>query len=215
MAIIPSSLGRVSNTLRTRVTTQALSSTQAQLLKVQNQLTTMKNISAPSEDPGSASIIMQLQKTLENRQAYLDNISKASTQLSEVDTTVGAVTDLLQQAQALSSSSVGSTTTPDERAGNVEVMKSIYTQMLNLANHQSNGTYLFGGDKSNTAPFVEVPGGVRFHGSDGQLSGAFDDSTPSVFTVGASEVFGQVAGRVAGSAALTPKLTTATRLSDL
>src|SRR5881398_2791742 len=114
MAIIPTTLARVSNTLRMRVTTQTLASTQLQLLQVQNQLSTGQRISAPSEDPGSASIIMQLQKTLESRQAYLDNISTASGQLSQVDTTIGSVTDLLQQAQSLASANVGSSVTPDE-----------------------------------------------------------------------------------------------------
>ena len=100
MAIVPTSLARVSNTLRTSVTTQTLAKTQLQLLQVQNQLTTGLKIATPSEDPGSASVIMQLQKTLESRQAYLDNINQASGQLSQVDSTIDGVEEVLGPGDA-------------------------------------------------------------------------------------------------------------------
>jgi flagellar hook-associated protein 3 FlgL len=215
MAIVPTNLARVSNTLRTSVTMQGMSKTQAELLKVQNQITTGNRIITPSEDAGSASIVMQLQKTIENRTAYLDNITKASSQLSQVDQTVEDVSDLLQQAQSLASANVGSDVTPDARAGAVEIVKSIYAQMLSLGNAQFGGAYLFGGDKSNSAPFVEALGGIQFVGSNGQLSNAFDQGMVSTFTVGASEVFGRVEARAGLGATLTPALTASTRLADL
>lgn len=215
MAIVPTSLARVSNTLQTSVLTQSLTQTQQQLLQVQNQLSTGVKISTPSEDPGSASIIMQLQKTMESRQAYLDNITQASGQLSQVDTTIGGVTDLLNQAQSIASSNVGSDVTQDQRTAAAEIVKSLYSQMLSLANTQNNGVYLFGGDRSNAAPFVESANGIQFLGSGTQLSNSFDASTVMSFTTSASDVFGQVEARVAGSATLAPSVAASTRLADL
>jgi len=46
---------------------------------------------------------MQLQKTLDQRQAYLSNLQNGQSALSEVDSTLGSLTDLLQQAQNIAS----------------------------------------------------------------------------------------------------------------
>ena len=89
MAILPTNLARVSNLLRTSVATSSMSKTQRMLLEMQNQLTTGAKINTPSDNPGDSAIILQLQKTLERRQTYLDNISAAKTQLSTADTAVG------------------------------------------------------------------------------------------------------------------------------
>lgn len=215
MSIIPSYLTRVSTTLSNNVTTQSLNQTQQQLLKIQNQLSTGLKISTPSDDPGSASIIMQLQKALESQQGYLSNITAASNQMSQVDTTIGSVTDLLQQAQSIASANVGSDVTQDARNGAATVINSIYSQMLTLGNQQlSNGMYMFAGDAGNSAPFVESLGGIQFVGSSSQLSNSFDASSVISFTTGASDVFGQVAATIPG-ATVTPRLTTDTQLSDL
>src|SRR3954451_6576062 len=103
MAILPLHLARVSNLLRQNVATSTISKTQQQLLEVQNELTTGKRLNAPSDDPGDAAIAQQLQKLLEQRGAYSDNIKHAQSQLGEVDSTLGDLTDLLQQAQQIAS----------------------------------------------------------------------------------------------------------------
>lgn len=215
MAIVPTNLARVSNTLRTSVTTQTLAKTQQQLLQVQNELSTGYKIWSPSQDPGSASIIMQLQKMLENRQAYLDNISHASGQLAQVDSTISDIQDKLLQAQSIASANVGSDVSDQQRADAATVIQSIYAQMLAFGNSQYNGQYLFAGEAGGKAPFVEASNGVQFVGSDGQLSNSVDGNTVMSFTTAASDVFGQLSARVAGSAVLNPQLTASTRLSDL
>src|SRR5579884_4109458 len=113
MAILPVNLARVSNLLRSDVATEQISVTQQQLLETQNELSTGHRVNTPSDDPGDASSIMQLQKTLEQRDAYSKNLDNAQSQLSEVDSTLGDLTDLVQQAQTIASANVGSEVTAD------------------------------------------------------------------------------------------------------
>src|SRR5690349_14086364 len=115
MAILPLQLARVSNLLRTDVSTGQIASTQQQLLEVQNELSTGKKINTPSDDPGDAAIVQQLQKTLEQRQGYLTNLQDAQSTLSQVDSTTADLTSLLQQAQQIASANVGSDVTADQR----------------------------------------------------------------------------------------------------
>src|SRR5262245_7553422 len=145
MAIIPLQLARVSNTLRTSVATGSLARTQSRLLDVENQLSTGRRINSPSDDPGAAAIAQQLRKTLESRKSYNANLQEAQTQLSQVDSTLGELTDLLQEAQTIASANVGSDVTPDARKSAAELVQALYNQAVSIGNKQLNGVYLFGG----------------------------------------------------------------------
>jgi flagellin-like hook-associated protein FlgL len=215
MAILPLQLARVSNLLRTSVATSAIPRTQQQLLEVQNQLATGKRLNAPSDDPGDSAIVMQLQKTLEQRNTYSDNLKQANSLLSESDSTLGDITDLMQQAQTLASANVGSDVTPAARAGAAEVVKSLYSQMLSLANKSYGGVYIFGGDRSTTAPFVESNGGIQFVGSTTALANTVDENSTINFMVDGDAVFGALSTRIQGTTDLTPSLAASTRLADL
>src|SRR5438105_906901 len=141
MAILPLSLARVSNQLQSSVALSSLATTQQQLLEVQNQISTGKRVNVASDDPGAAAIIQQLQKTLEQRQGFAANLQHAGSQLGEVDTTLGDLTNILQQAQTLAASNVGSDVTGAQRQGAAAVVKSLLQQALSIANKQFNGVY--------------------------------------------------------------------------
>src|SRR4051812_41608487 len=215
MAIVPVQLARVSNTLRTTVSTGQITRTQQELLKVQNELSTGKRLNTPSDDPGDAAVVQQLQKTLEQRKAYADNITQAQGQLGEVDATLGDLTELLKQAQTIASANVGSDVTADQRAGAAAVVQSLYQQAVSLGNKQLNGTYLFAGDKATDPPFVATAGGVKFVGSADVLANRVDENTDLAFQVDGADAFGALSTRVQGTADLTPGLSPQTRLADL
>src|SRR2546423_212879 len=137
MAILPLQLARVSNTLRMQVAGGQLARTQNDLLEVQNELASGKKINSPSDDPGAAAIVQQLHKTLEQRAAFLSNIQHGTTQLTQADAELGNVESMLQQAQTIAQSNVGTDVSDGERAAAAEVVKSIYSQMLSTANRQS------------------------------------------------------------------------------
>src|SRR5205814_6313054 len=190
MAILPLQLARVSNLLRTSVATQSIASTQQQLLEVQNQLSTGKRLNAPSDDPGSAAIAEQLRKTLEQRQAFSDNLKAAGSQLGEVDSTLGDLGDLLKQAQTIASANVGSDVTDEQRASAAAVVQSLYDQAISIGNKELDGVYLFAGDRSTDPPFVEEGGGVKFVGSGRTLQNQYVEHTTLPFMIDGDAVFG-------------------------
>ncbi len=128
MSILPLNLARVSNLLRSNLATESISQTQSQLLDVQNELSTGKRVNQPSDDPSSAAIIQQLQKTLESRQGFSSNINQAKSQLGEVDSTLSNLNDLLQQAQQIASQNVSSTVSADQRAARLRLSTAFITR---------------------------------------------------------------------------------------
>jgi flagellar hook-associated protein 3 FlgL len=204
----------VSNLLQGSLADQSISSIQSQLLTVENQLTTGKQVNQPSDNPAAAAMILQLQKTLDQRTSYASNLSNQQTQLGNVDSTLQSVSNLLLQAQNIASSDVGSTTSQQQRTGDAQIINNLITEVKNLANTSSAGVYLFGGDKGNTAPFVSASGGVQFVGSTNLLQNSVDINNLTPAQVSAANVFGGLSARVAGTS-LNPTVTAQTRLTDL
>jgi flagellin-like hook-associated protein FlgL len=102
-----------------------------------------------------------------------------------------------------------------QRKDNAAIVDTLYNQALTIANTQFNGTYIFGGDKSTSAPFVSTPGGVQFVGSTNVLQNTYAPSTNLAFMVNGANVFGALSSQVQGNVDLTPDLTAQTRIADL
>lgn len=215
MAILPTNLARVSNQLRSGIAANQLSRTQVALTKVQNELTTGKRVNSPSDDPGAAAISQGLRKTLEKREAYAGNLKQAGAQLSDVDTTLGDVTDLLLQAQQISQANVGDDVTQDSRTAAGELIKSIQSQMMSLANKEFQGSYIFAGDRLTDKPFEDYAGGVKFIGSATTLKNDFDESATLPFMVDGAEVWGALSTRMEGTPDAGPTADASTRIDDL
>lgn len=215
MAILPLGAARVSTLQWSSVTQQQIDQTQQQLLQAQNQLSTGKKVNVGSDDPGASDIILQLNQTLTQRQAYTSNLNKAQSQLSEVDSTLGSVTNLLQQAQQVASADVNSSVTASTRKSDAEVIQNIYSQVLNLANTNFGGSFLFGGDKNTTAPFVSANGGVQYVGSTNVLQNTAADATLLPLQISAATTFGALSSQVQGTAILTPAVAASTRVIDI
>jgi flagellar hook-associated protein 3 FlgL len=215
MSVLPVGLSRVSNLLQSEATTQSVDGLQSQLATVEQQLSTGLAISQPSDNPAAASMIMQLNQTLNVRQTYASNMNSASSMLGETDSTLGDLTTLLQQAQTTASANVGTGVTASERNSAATVVQSVYNQILSIANQTYNGQYLFGDDGGQTQPFTESANGVLYNGTGQTLSNLDDDNTLLSYQVDGATLFGSLTGQVAGATDLAPTLSATTRLTDV
>ena len=215
MAILPLEISRVSNLLTSGIAAQTIDSTQQQLLTVQNELSTGKAVNEPSDNPGAAATIIQLQQTLDRGTAYTQNVNQANTSLSQVGTSLTNLTDLLQQAVSAASANVGSDVTSTQRQDAAAVVQALYSQAQQVGNQSLNGVYLFGGSNATAAPFVAGANGMQFVGSTTLLQNAIGDGTTVPIQANGAAVFGGLSSTVLGGANLNPSLTNQTRLSDL
>ncbi|MGD0390369.1 MAG: flagellar hook-associated protein FlgL [Tepidisphaeraceae bacterium] len=215
MSVLPVGISRVSDLMQANVLSQQIDGTQAQLLQVENEMSTGQAVSTPSDNPAAAAIIMQLTQTLNRQQSYNDTINSVSAQLSQTDSSLGNLTTLLQQAETIASADVGSDVTQTQRTSDASVVQSLYSQALSIANQQYNGQYLFGGASADTQPFVESNGVVEFVGNAQTLQTSIDDGISISSQTNGAQVFGALSSGVTGSANLSPDLSASTRISDL
>ena len=215
MAVLPVNLARVSTQLKSDIALNQINSTQAKLARVQNELTTGRQLNTPSDNPADANIAAGLRKTLEQRQTFAANLDASKNTLDSVDGSLGDISGLLQQAQTLASANVGDDSTPDQKNAAATQIDSIYSQLIDLGNKQFEGSYLFAGDKLDAPPFEQTAAGVTFVGSEKTLKNQVDESTDASFQVDGAAVFGALSTRIVSNAGLAPSVETSTRLAFL
>lgn len=199
MSTINTTIARIPNSLLSSTTMSSINSTQAQLLQIENEIDTGKQINSPSDNPAGASLIEQLQRSISQNQTYLNNIQSASSLYSETDSTLSTAANLLNKAQSLASSDVSTTTSASQRTSDAGVVQSIISQMLTLGNTQLNGQYIFGGNSANTAPFVQNGSGIQYVGGTQGLSNTFNSGAATPFSISGADAFSALGGQVNGS----------------
>jgi flagellar hook-associated protein 3 FlgL len=124
------------------------------MVKLQEQVASGSRVNRASDDPTGAYQILGLnsqQKSLDN---YIENILSASDILSLSDTIIGSIKQALSAVRNTVSQVISGTYSEDARQRAAEQVNQMLEQVVQLANTQQSGQYLFGGGKSGTAPYT-------------------------------------------------------------
>ncbi len=206
---------RVTTQMQGSLLANLLQSDQAALLKVQTQISTGQRLILPSDDPAAAVGIQQLNQELAANTQYTSNLNFAQSFLNTADSTLGSLTTLVNQAQTIASSQVGSDATAAQRQAAAAVVDSLVTQAVDLANTQYQGQSVFGGQNGTQPVFAGAAGGYVFQGSAQQQGILTDTGSTLNYTVNGSQIFSGLSAQVTGYRQLTPALTATTRLADM
>jgi flagellar hook-associated protein 3 FlgL len=152
---------------------------QVELSEMQQQLTTGKRVNRASDDPTSAARAERALAKMQRADADKRGVEASRTLLSQTESSLGDAGELLQRARELIVSAGNPSFTDAERKGMATELRGLRQQLLSLANSgdAANG-YLFGGQGSAQAPFVDAPGGVQFRGTEGERQIAGNEGLP-------------------------------------
>lgn len=128
--------------------------------KVQDQMSSGKEIRRPSDDPYGATRSMELNNTINRNDQYLKNIEDSMGWLDTTDTALGQVTDSLQRIKELMISSTSGTKTQTELDANkAEILQKI-EEIAQAGNTVFDGKYIFAGNNTTTKPFTSSGSGT-------------------------------------------------------
>ena len=215
MSSIPSNLARVPNLLVSQAVLGSITNTSQNLLRTQIQLSTGKKVNHPSDNAVAASTISVLDAILERREQRTRNLSHAESVLNNTDAALAEASDLLLQAKSIGLSQVGTGSDADTRANQAQVINSMLTEMGRIGNTQYQDIYVFGGDATANAPFVELLGRYQYRGQGDGLVTDLGLARSVPITTSGAEAFGALSARVQGDHDLAPTMVTDTRLADL
>jgi len=175
---------------------------QAQEQTALEEISTSKRVNRPSDDPTAAAADVLNQAAQSRTDQYLKNTSDLESMLQTADSTLSSVVTSLNQAISLGVQGANSELTPSNLQAIAQQVQAIQNQMVQLANTSFQGSFLFGGTLSQSAPYVLDPSqadGVQYDGNSGVNSVAIADGRTMQVNLPGDQIFQGSSGNVMGS----------------
>lgn len=157
------------NTFDTSIAT--LQRRQQQLQLSQQQLTSGKKVATASDDPTGAARAERAQTAISKIDADQRALEASRNSMTLSESALGDANEMLQQIRETMVAAGNAGYSDAERAGLADKIAGLRAQMLSIANRPDGaGGYLFAGQGSGAAPFLDQANGVSFTGVSGTNS---------------------------------------------
>jgi flagellar hook-associated protein 3 FlgL len=137
-----------------------LNSSKAKLNKLQTQISTQKKINSPSDSPTGTSTLIRITDQIESTKTYINNINKSRTFLDDTLFVMDSMNSELTNIMVKLTELINPTNQGNLTLYSDQVDKSLNI-ILDLANIQSDGKYIFGGTDLSSAPFAKTEDGMN------------------------------------------------------
>lgn len=149
---------------------ETLTKRQIELAQSQERLTSGKRVAKASDDPAAAA---RAERALAGELRAQTSQRAVDASRSAMTLTEGALADaneLMQQVREALVAAGNASYSDQERKGLAQKLAGIRQQLLAVANRGDGaGNYLFAGQGTTVAPFLDGPGGVSYQAVAGQL----------------------------------------------
>ncbi len=166
------------------------------------ELATGKRVNLPSDDPSAAAADVQNQALQAANDQYLQNTTNLEGMLQTADSTLSSVVTSLNQAISLGVQGGNGDLSAAQQQAIAQQVADIQSQVVQLANTSYQGSYLFGGTATQTAPFAldsSQPAGVTYNGNSGVNTVEISQGEKMQTNLPGSQLFEESGGSVMGS----------------
>lgn len=133
-----------------------LNSSLTTLMDLNVKAQTQKRINKPSDDPTGMTRILDHRDTLRSLDQYKENISTAKGWLASSDEALMQTSTLLTRAKELATQAATGTIDADNREQISYELRSIFEQMVGLANTDFEDKSIYGGQKVGQSAFQQI-----------------------------------------------------------
>jgi len=182
---------KVSTSLFFERASAQLGNVQGSLAKTQEQLSTGKQITKPSDEPDKASTVTRLESEMARQKSYQETLTTVQTRLTSQETSLRNVSDVLIRIKELTVQAANDTiSAPDRKAIGLEII-GLRDQLLSQANAQdTNGNFLFAGSRSTQAPYaLDANGHITYQGDQSRMRVPVGDNRRMNANTPGSDVF--------------------------
>lgn len=170
-----------------------LQGNQARMSTLEQQLSSGKQITKPSDDPVGTDHAMRFRAQISRTNQYQRNAQDGQAWLGTADSALQDGVSILQRLQTLTTQAantgVSGTTA---RAGIAAEVASLKQQMLGVANTTYQNRPIFGGTTSYSAAYVQDPatGAITYQGDSNAVVRTVGDNTQVQVNINHDEAFG-------------------------
>ena len=171
-----------------------LGNVQRSLAKTQEQLSTGKQITKPSDMPDKAALVTRLESEIARQKTYQGNIKAVEIRLTGEETALKNTSDVMFRMKELAVQAANDTLNDADRKTVSLELNELRNQALSLANSQdANGNYYFSGSRVNQAPFgPDAKGMVVYQGDQTHMVVNVGDNRKMNMNLPGSDAFGGV-----------------------
>ena len=160
---------RISTANAYQTSVDSLLRRQEELQLAQEQMTSGKRVSRGSDDPTAAAQAERALASESRAKADQRGVEASRNAMKQTESALGNAVDVMQQIGELLVAAGNGSYGDSDRVSLAASISSLRDQLLTLANSDDGaGGYLFGGQGTAQAPFVDGVGGVSFSGAGGQ-----------------------------------------------
>lgn len=178
---------RIADKMQYNQVNQNLTKNRTEMSELQNQAATQKRINKPSDDPLSATRVLGARTEERGNQQYVKNINNAKSFLEFTDQSLAELSEILMRAKELAvSQSNDASGNEQSRQVTASELEQIYNQSVQIGNRKLGERYIFGGYKTQTAPFNQVG---EYAGDDGDIKIGIHKDSFVAMNIPGSKVF--------------------------
>lgn len=182
---------KVSNKLFSDQQLNQFSKNMENIQKVQDKISSGKNIIFASDDPVGAVQLSGMKDNLSKVNRFIENSNIALDRLLLMDSTMQAINNVFIRAKELSVQAANDIYGANDREAIAIEFDEMKKELMTLANTQdSTGTFIYAGFKTKTSPFkMDANGLVTYSGDRGVLNLQVTESRLIETTIDGSTVF--------------------------
>ena len=151
-------LGRVTNGTMTTELLRDVNDLTSRMARSQKQISSGRAISAPSDDPLGTQRALGLRSTIAGSQQQQRNIDEANGWLQTTDDALSDVSSVINRARELTVQGASDSLGPSQLEAIALEIDQLAEAVKQSANASYQGTYVFAGAATTTAPYSIAPG---------------------------------------------------------
>ena len=166
------------------------------------EVATGKRVTVPSDDPAASADMVQNTIETANVDQYTQNVSSMLSMVQTADSSLGSVVTSLTQAISLGTEGANGTNNASNLQAIATQVQGILQSVVLQANASYQGTYLFSGTETSSAPYTassSSSSGYAYNGNNDVNSVAVGDDLNVQVNVPGSQIFSNSSADVLGS----------------
>jgi flagellar hook-associated protein 3 FlgL len=147
-----------------------IQSNMSKVYELQDQLSTGKKFTKPSDNPIDSNRKMRVTESLRREEQYLENVDNMVPVLNLSASVMSSITEKVREAKNLSLQFQNSAIDSNTQQMLSTSMGEILETVVNLANTKQGNRFILGGYHNTETPYVVENGRIRYRGTDDVLT---------------------------------------------
>jgi len=161
---------RITNKYMSTNLMKNLNDNKERLNKYNEQLSTGKQFSLPSDDPTGVATSMDLDSTISQNKQNIRNLEEGIGWSESTDSSLGQMTKVLQRTRELASRGSNGSLSKSDREAVADEIHQMRDNVVEIANTSYNDRYIFGGQKTKIKPYDGISGAAAdYNGDNGKI----------------------------------------------